>query len=712
MIPIATSLKCSKPDKVKFDALYKKLSKHYKPMSKQGCTIYEMYHSDDWVRPHVDYEEYDADNHEAVLNWLCQSLDVGKDEWAISQDVRTVDDRIKHSYHMVLHTKKCRVTEWGKWVKNHSTFSGVDTKIYRNGWNKWRMPMCKKHTGDDSLMQPINYTDKTNYTKHLLTMCSENSPIPLTKKQKYTKCSNVRDLGDGWSAYNITELLCGQQHKNNHNYIVSHTDGRTYIKCHSHKCTNWYKVLVAGAKHNEEHKKEFCMQTLMNIQHTAKTEALQKCRTSHDQETDKMTKLEYRKLITDMEVEIATETYKQRRQYFQRWHFKVLDPMTYVRICNDKPILYSRQKFQEMYIEIYDAFLSQWLKDIKKRTYDTMDCLPPPVERPHRVYNLWRGFKIEQCYQEIDDPVNLDVIHKHMKILVNHDPAVYEYLYNYLAHMIQKPGIAPNVAILFKSTKEGVGKNLFLEQFIGRQIIGSHLLLQTSDLEHLVGRFTQHSNKLLVILDEASGRDTFSAVDKVKNLITADTIVHERKGIDAVVTKNFARYMFFSNNDTPLKLSIYDRRFLAIECDDTHANNHEYFTTLHKSINDPLVQNAFFQSLLTRDISQWNPRNRPQTQYGADLRQGNIPVIAQFLNWYVDDPYLYLNMTADKLFKAFDEWKSNNGLNQYVMSGHKFYRLIKRYSGVSVRRKSDGMHYSFDKQLIQEDLMAKGYWIA
>ena len=75
------------------------------------------------------------------------------------------------------------------------------------------------------------------------------------------------------------------------------------------------------------------------------------------------------------------------------------------------------------------------------------------------------------------------------------------------------------------------------------------------------------NNKLLVILDEATGKDTFLNNEKIKKFITTNKIAWERKGVDGFTINNFARMLLFSNGKTPVLIPLGDRQ----------ANNRKYF---------------------------------------------------------------------------------------------------------------------------------------
>jgi hypothetical protein len=132
----------------------------------------------------------------------------------------------------------------------------------------------------------------------------------------------------------------------------------------------------------------------------------------------------------------------------------------------------------------------------------------------------------------------------------------------------------------------------------------------------------------MVMMDEASGRDTFVNNEKIKNLITADNLVLERKGIDGFPVKNVGRYLFFSNNSTPLKIPVEDRRFMVCEsylpCEKNDKN--AYFTLLHRTLTDKNIMRTFYDELMERDLTNVSLElDRPITIKYRDLQSVNVP---------------------------------------------------------------------------------------
>ena len=177
----------------------------------------------------------------------------------------------------------------------------------------------------------------------------------------------------------------------------------------------------------------------------------------------------------------------------------------------------------------------------------------------------------------------------HLQILAGHNEDAYAYILNYIAHMVQRPGEKPKVALVFVS-EPGCGKNIFWELLM-KNLLGKSYYLQTANQDKIFCRFNSViSNKLVIMLDEAQGKVSFNNEETIKNFITAEDMPIEKKGVDGQVRlSNFVRLMIFSNNRTPIKIALGDRRFMVSKCSAEKKNNKEYFDNLAECLSDDAV---------------------------------------------------------------------------------------------------------------------------
>jgi len=310
-----------------------------------------------------------------------------------------------------------------------------------------------------------------------------------------------------------------------------------------------------------------------------------------------------------------------------------------------------------------------------------------------------------------DDYADCSEILEHIQSLVNYDDDSTRYVLSYLAHLVQQPGVKPGVALVFKS-EEGAGKSSFFEK-LGHMLLGSRYFLQTEDIDKIVGRFSMIRDRLLICKDEMAGKDGYANVESLKHLITETEVTIEKKGVDGEIIKNYSRLIFFTNNDTPLKISESDRRYAVFEASKKYIGNVDYFTTLHEKLSDKVHMRRFYDVLMSLDISAWHPsRDRPKTEIYKEMKMANISPVKRFIRQYIeeitwidtdgasstggttdDNPRTTcLELAAGDLFKQFGKWcsKTRIGLGsngEAVISQNKFGRQLNNIDGFTPFKK-------------------------
>jgi len=89
--------------------------------------------------------------------------------------------------------------------------------------------------------------------------------------------------------------------------------------------------------------------------------------------------------------------------------------------------------------------------------------------------------------------------------------------------------------------------------------------------------FGKHSstelNKLLIVMNEAKGKDTYANTDLFKTRITDDTREVELKNKDTVQIKNYASYVVNTNNLNSVNVGDRDRRFCVSDCNNIRLHD-------------------------------------------------------------------------------------------------------------------------------------------
>jgi hypothetical protein len=281
---------------------------------------------------------------------------------------------------------------------------------------------------------------------------------------------------------------------------------------------------------------------------------------------------------------------------------------------------------------------------------------------------------------------------------------VLEYVLNYLAHLIQKAGELPRTALVFKS-EQGCGKGVFFEGF-GNKILGERYLLSTANIDHILGRFPLIDQKLLVLMDETNGKDSFLANDKIKNFITAQKIPYEKKGVDIIEIRNCSRNIYFANGDYPIKIEQSDRRFVVAECSNDIKNNTEYFKKLIKAFNTPYMVKSFALFLKNRNIDGFDTTNdRPITKLYKEIQTATIPSEERyFVN---NDTFEFgIDYSSKEIYASYIFWCSTNRIKSPIVD-KTFLSRIKKYDFINSRKSNGKIVYRIDEVNLNHFIQTK-----
>lgn len=437
----------------------------------------------------------------------------------------------------------------------------------------------------------------------------------------------------------------------------------------------------------------------------------------------------YAKNNPDYELTI-TKQYKDVKLQFEKNHFKIMHPICYCKEENGEVYIINKTSFKDMYENLHHTektkdgstvlknFVGTWMRDKNIRTYKKLDFCPDGC--PDDVYNTFTGFNSKIT----DNPINIEPMLNHIKILVGNDDVSYEYFVDWLASIVQTPGNiqGQGIAILFKSD-QGVGKGLFMNWF-GRKVLGDKYYYSTSKIDNILGKYAIGvKNKLLVNLDEASGKDTFQNNDDIKNLITEPKLTFEQKYCNAFEINNFARLIFTSNNQTPIKIERTDRRFVCYESSsdkiikkdrkgvilDTPENkeNVDYFKKLVSFVENPLSHDSFYTFLMNRDITKRDWQNRPTTELYNDIRSQNTPPLALFLA--DEHTRKNNNILSSLLFSQYKNYASSMGFKVESINITQFGRMMNKYKGITKKRSSKGNVYFINANELKQYLIDMQY---
>ncbi|MCG7915933.1 MAG: DUF5906 domain-containing protein [Candidatus Thiodiazotropha weberae] len=277
----------------------------------------------------------------------------------------------------------------------------------------------------------------------------------------------------------------------------------------------------------------------------------------------------------------------------------------------------------------YKPVSDLWLNHPNARFSDGLTFYPQTSEDRyhHNRLNLYRGIAVTPIPCQDNDP-DLQAWCWHcLSGACQQNKQYFQYLIYWLAHLIQKPWEKPGVCIILKGG-QGTGKGLLVNPML--TILGSHGI-RIGQPKLITGRFNSAiENKLMVFADEAIF-DSRSATNILKSMITEDTIFIERKCMEVMEYKNFSRLIMATNNDSVVRFSPDDRRYFLLEMNEQHKQDADYFQPLIEAINNQKLPGKLLYWLEHKDISQFQPREFPKTEFLTLEKINNLDPINAWL---------------------------------------------------------------------------------
>ena len=263
---------------------------------------------------------------------------------------------------------------------------------------------------------------------------------------------------------------------------------------------------------------------------------------------------------------------------------------------------------------------SFWV-DPATTVYDSVTFSPSPAA-PNTL-NLWIGPTITP------KPGPWLVIEEFLKdTICSGDIALYEYLLNLEAHALQRPHEKTGVMVILLGG-QGVGKGSF--ETLLRRIWGSTTLL-VNKVDMIIGSFNGIMERAFnVFLDEAVFHGDRRSTDALKSVVTSEFVTINEKNQPARQIPSVHRFYAASNANHFASTEKDDRRAVYVHVSDKHQGDRNFWDRVHGAIQGAEAEH-FADFLWQRDISQFQPRQRPRSQELIRQRLLSVSGIEQY--WY------------------------------------------------------------------------------
>jgi putative DNA primase/helicase len=343
-----------------------------------------------------------------------------------------------------------------------------------------------------------------------------------------------------------------------------------------------------------------------------------------------------------------------------------------------------------------------WMESLGKRVVRVAEVGFDPTGRDLRVKcNLWGGWPTKPRAGVCTELLGL------LEYLCSDDARsreLFNWVLKWLAYPIQHPGAKMQTALVLHGP-QGTGKNLFFEGAYMR-IFGEYG--RVIDQEAIEDKFNDtFSRKLFVVADEVVARqELFHTKNKLKGLVTGESIRINPKNVGAYFETNHLNLVFLSNEPQPMVLERDDRRYCIIWT--PPKLDADFYHRVVAEIADGGIE-ALHDYLLHLDLGDFGPATKPpMTAAKADLIELSLDSSERFYNqWLAGELPLPVGPArTEDLYDSYRHWGTRDGIAKPAQKST-FIGAISKRPGVLKRR-----HHHFQNHSLTVETQSTVLWPA
>ena len=351
------------------------------------------------------------------------------------------------------------------------------------------------------------------------------------------------------------------------------------------------------------------------------------------------------------------------------------------------------------------ADYNAWIKDPACVRIDIERLVFAPQGARNGEINTFRGLTLKP-----DASRSCARLVEHLAFLCGGDPALTHWLTCWLAFPLQRLGAKMKTSVVVHGG-QGTGKSMLFEAV--SRIYGEYsAVIGQTQIDSAYNGWA--SRKLFVLADEVlSTREARTIKNRLKGLITGETIIIEEKYRQSRTEQNSMNLVFLSNEETPVIVERDDRRFTVIRVE--NKQEAAYYDRLAHEIENGGVA-SFMAYLLAYQVGDFNEHAKPyQTDAKDELVEVSLSPTDRFLDlWSAGElPVPFGAAAAPDLFEAYKLWAIESGERFGVATMTAFGRLAGRRFPREQRRLGDGRRsqvYASETGSLESFAYALGQW--
>ncbi len=326
--------------------------------------------------------------------------------------------------------------------------------------------------------------------------------------------------------------------------------------------------------------------------------------------------------------------------------------ITYERLGEDM-VQYKAKNKKEEVVNIQKPFKdfvfqnAGCINEISK--YSSM-CFIPYTQHDNNAllytskFNKFSGFQAKLHDKNYMDNLStleqesLTMILDHINlVLANNDSTSFTFIKSWLHMLFKKPSIKTKKVMIFQSDKNQCGKGIIINSLIGKLIMGPRLYRVHNGLGFLAQKFNGFlEDSLYHVIEELRNIDSTKNKDDVFNSLKTftadDTIMIERKTIDAYQADNYCNFIANTNSTTPVKIESGDARLVLFKCNESLAGNTGYFDNFVKKCLNQKAADLFYSYIYWLGEDEVvDVRESPETELYKEIKRNTMTSSLAFL---------------------------------------------------------------------------------
>jgi len=365
-------------------------------------------------------------------------------------------------------------------------------------------------------------------------------------------------------------------------------------------------------------------------------------------------------------------------------------------------------------------FFDKWLKDPDRQEKQRIDFCPynpmTPETVEEGVFNTFSEFKTPYDKDFVVKAKN-QIFQDYLKTLTGNRPELIKHIYNWVAHLIQRPQENPKTGLILTGTT-GTGKTSLFKLITA--LLGEPLTSSTSDPSQIFpksnGDNSLLKNTLLAQLEETKGMEGSVVANRLKEFFSADTLNIRTLYNSPYAQTNTVRMIINSNENRPFPFeAAVVRRTTAIWIESSLFPTSWWTNTFYDGlVNNTEALKELYHELLHADISDFivgecptpieqedNAKEEEKPlklfffdEFNSEKSENMNLGKTEFVNrWKIDVKGMYY-MGKQHFLDNFKHWLHINGYENYKVSPASVARETQKLNGITyVRLMKDGVRF-------------------